>query len=78
MDKKKKDKVLKEIGLALPWYNDIFSESVLDEIIKNPKITKKELAWIKVKGLDTKKLISIDNEHIAQKFINIVKMEVKR
>ena len=76
MEIKLKSKILKELSLAMPWYNDIFLNSVLNEIIANPEITKEELAWISVRGVDRKKPITIANEYIAGKFIKIAKEDI--
>jgi len=77
MDKKLETRILKEIKRQMPWYNDTFVNSVLNEIIENPKITKEELAWIKVRGEDRKTPTDIHNEYVAQKFIDIVNKETK-
>lgn len=76
MDKRK---ILKHAGRVFYGvYNEIFETNILNYIIKHPNITKKKLAYIRIstaKNENPKKTSTIKSEHIAQKFINIVKRE---
>ena len=76
MDRKTKNKVIRKLSAAMPWYNDKFIESVLNEVVKNPKIKKEELAWIKIKVEDRVTPIDIANEYVASKYISIIKEEI--
>lgn len=74
MDKRK---ILKHAGeVFYGVYNEIFETNILNYIIKHPNISKKKLAYTRIstaKNENPKKTSTINSEHIAQKFINIIK-----
>ena len=78
-DKKLKAKILKGSNNIFAGYCKKYSEIILQTIIENPRITKEGLAYYKFKskGNYQRKIPSINNEYIAQKYIDYVKKEVK-
>lgn len=75
MDKRTKDKILNGWDNIFTGYCEKYSRIILSVIIENPKITKEELAYYKFKGKgkNAGKIPTMNNEYIAQKYIDWVK-----